>query len=1140
MNQIFIKNPTDQEVGVRLFKEQNASGDVFENVGPEPAVRNSNDATSIVCAPFKTFSTLEASESETGYEVFVGNFVVEINRVIVPYIFPAHRLAEYFSLDNAHNTDIAFIRRDQGEALTLRLLNLNIAAEKEVRIYVVSENGFVDNEFGNYTKLDPVSGSVIIKLKSNYNVSCDGSHPFAGLVELDLTGGVTVRDDQGKVHIYENLPSFINGMRMNWGVNATQLTEWTGPTLTLEPINELVDGASEQTVYHYEGEEDVTKTAWKTTDSSIATVDENGLVTGVGNGTCNLLLTVNDYLKATTLVTSTINAVATEFHYDGFYQVMNVTGKPGTLVETKTLDGFNLGDGEIGLDGTLTYPIIEGNLEGGLTMRTSVVDGTEFADHRLVTSLHVSMSSGTLHPYFFVQRDLENGWLSGISERTFSSDATGEIIVEYGQDQFVVNVADFAEDGEFMINKTGAKSTNYSYDTKPLNEGSSVRVRFRNLSDQIFFIIGQGENVYKFFDDGISNVGYQLAGRMSGQPDITLKTIPKYLPPCITNMNAMFWGEDDTKPVFDSASVEENLSLWDVSNVKSMVTTFGYGVFFNPPIKDWAPVNVVYAIDTFSVSNINTDLNWNMPKCISVEYMFGDNVHFNGNLNLTFEVLENMNSFLLGCESFNKPLEQLNTSTVKDLFNCLSGCSSFDQPMNDFDVSAATNLYGFFQNCTNFNKPLSKWYFPNLIDERFTSGLHHFLNRATSYSQDLTNWCVPMYSEMPRNFADQTQMTLEQMPKWGTCPVQVATVTISDFPALTSGDNFRPDFTSDPDFTANTVVWTSSNEEVVTVDGQGTLTIVGHGTTTIGLIVNGRFTDQKDLVITAPQPSNTTVFGFDFIDLNMGGFIMNDGDEEFTIEWPNGATQVVEPNNGYAPPSNLVGTGPQVAKIVHSGRASLQLNHNSVTSVIEWSDLGYSTLRLGSRNLVSVPDHAPPLLVNYSFLFKGTDVFNDPNVSLWRPVGLLYMFEMCAETNSFNQSLNDWDVSRVNSFASIFSNAKKYNQPLNKWDTANSTNFSFMFSGALEFNQSINSFNMAKATNCEAMFQTARAYNQPMDNLNVSKVTNFKDFLWNANAFGQDLSGWCVPLISSSPTRFQGNTKLVANQLPVWGTCPAG
>lgn len=1090
MNQIFIKNPTDQEVGVRLFKEQNASGDVFENVGPEPAVRNSNDATSIVCAPFKTFSTLEASDSETGYEVFVGNFVVEINRVIVPYIFPAHRLAEYFSLDNAHNTDIAFIRRDQGEALTLRLLNLNIAAEKEVRIYVVSENGFVDNEFGDYTKLDPVSGSVIIKLKSNYNVSCDGSHPFAGLVELDLTGGVTVRDDQGKVHIYENLPSFINGMRMNWGVNATQLTEWTGPTLTLEPINELVDGASEQTVYHYEGEEDVTKTAWKTTDSSIATVDENGLVTGVGNGTCNLLLTVNDYLKATTLVTSTINAVATEFHYDGFYQVMNVTGKPGTLVETKTLDGFNLGDGEIGLDGTLTYPIIEGNLEGGLTMRTSVVDGTEFADHRLVTSLHVSMSSGTLHPYFFVQRDLENGWLSGISERTFSSDATGEIIVEYGQDQFVVNVADFAEDGEFMINKTGAKSTNYSYDTKPLNEGSSVRVRFRNLSDQIFFIIGQGENVYKFFDDGISNVGYQLAGRMSGQPDITLKTIPKYLPPCITNMNAMFWGEDDTKPVFDSASVEENLSLWDVSNVKSMVTTFGYGVFFNPPIKDWAPVNVVYAIDTFSVSNINTDLNWNMPKCISIEYMFGDNVHFNGNLNLTFEVLENMNSFLLGCESFNKPLEQLNTSTVKDLFNCLSGCSSFDQPMNDFDVSAATNLYGFFQNCTNFNKPLSKWYFPNLIDERFTSGLHHFLNRATSYSQDLTNWCVPMYSEMPRNFADQTQMTLEQMPRWGTCPVQVATVTISDFPVLTLGDNFRPDFTSDPDFTANTVVWTSSNTEVVTTDGQGTLTIVGPGTTTIGLIVNGRFTDQKDLVIVEPIVSSIKVktlagelgfsgaYGDELVLSNGTKYRVTRSGSVEKIVVPEG-THTLTFNEDRDPnmPTNIGGP--------------VLLSIDKFPNMKDLNAFSFATLTgFATDKLESVPSYLPRNITNISNLFSECRNFTGAGIE-------------------------NWDVRHVVSMKYLFYKCYKFNGDLSKWSTDN-----------LEDMRSI--------------FESCYIFNKPLLNFKVGKVLNMAYAFRNARAFNQYLGNWCVPSVLEKPAGFSDSSALIEENMPVWGTCPAG
>ena len=46
------------------------------------------------------------------------------------------------------------------------------------------------------------------------------------------------------------------------------------------------------------------------------------------------------------------------------------------------------------------------------------------------------------------------------------------------------------------------------------------------------------------------------------------------------------------------------------------------------------------------------------------------------------------------------------------------------------------------------------------------------------------------------------------------------------------------------------------------------------------------------------------------------------------------------------------------------------------------------------------------------------------------------MFE---DATSFNQSLNQWNVSNVTTLAYMFYSATSFNQPLNNWDVSNVT-----------------------------------------------------------------------------------------------------
>ena len=55
---------------------------------------------------------------------------------------------------------------------------------------------------------------------------------------------------------------------------------------------------------------------------------------------------------------------------------------------------------------------------------------------------------------------------------------------------------------------------------------------------------------------------------------------------------------------------------------------------------------------------------------------------------------------------------------------------------------------------------------------------------------------------------------------------------------------------------------------------------------------------------------------------------------------------------------------------------------------------------------------------------------------------------------SFNQPLNNWDVSNVTNMWYMFLNATSFNQPLNKWNVSNDVTYMRrMFDGADSFNQ---------------------------------------------------------------------------------------
>ena len=64
-----------------------------------------------------------------------------------------------------------------------------------------------------------------------------------------------------------------------------------------------------------------------------------------------------------------------------------------------------------------------------------------------------------------------------------------------------------------------------------------------------------------------------------------------------------------------------------------------------------------------------------------------------------------------------------------------------------------------------------------------------------------------------------------------------------------------------------------------------------------------------------------------------------------------------------------------------------------------------------------------------------------------------------------------------------------------------------MFGGATSFNQPLNNWNVSKVREMNCMFQNATSFNQPLNKWNVSKLWkgNMGKMFWNADSFNQPL-----------------------------------
>ncbi len=154
-------------------------------------------------------------------------------------------------------------------------------------------------------------------------------------------------------------------------------------------------------------------------------------------------------------------------------------------------------------------------------------------------------------------------------------------------------------------------------------------------------------------------------------------------------------------------------------------------------------------------------------------------------------------------------------------------------------------------------------------------------------------------------------------------------------------------------------------------------------------------------------------------------------------------------------------------------------------------------------------------------LFWGASSF-DQNINSWEVSHLESLEWMFLNASSFNQPLENWDVSNILNFRGMFQGASSFNQLLNNWDVSGAVSLGAMFSFATSFNQPLNNWHVSNVTVMGSMFSRATSFNQPLDSWDVSKVTTMESMFSRADSFNQPLDSWDVSNVVSMVFMFEG------------------
>jgi surface protein len=344
---------------------------------------------------------------------------------------------------------------------------------------------------------------------------------------------------------------------------------------------------------------------------------------------------------------------------------------------------------------------------------------------------------------------------------------------------------------------------------------------------------------------------------------------------------------------------------------------------------------------------------------------------------------------------------------------------------------------------------------------------------ATSFNQDLSQWCVKHFNTQPASFKDGTTAWTNPayQPRWGQdCSMQMVV-----WPPYANNNE------------VSLAMNVSANSTVYWGDGDSTnVSTTGNLSHTYANSAE-RYIYVRGGLNTFPSVTPST----SLIKL---------------IRWGN--TGITNLSYAFANDSNLV----QVPD-------SLPVTVTDISNIFE-NCIAFNDSNVSNWNVANV--------TNMMSVFSGASTFNQP-LNNWNVANVLRFDFMFKDAALFNYPLNNWNVSSAQYMTGMFQGAQLFNQPIGNWNVSSVQYMNYMFSGCDSFNQNINTWNVASVENMTGMFSVTASFNQPLNSWNVSNVKNTDQMFANALVFNESLNNWNLASDTSSIYMFTQATSFNQN-----------
>ncbi len=442
---------------------------------------------------------------------------------------------------------------------------------------------------------------------------------------------------------------------------------------------------------------------WSSDDPAIATVDDQGFVTGVALGEVS------------------VKAIAEGRILQEWVVAVGSQPAPGSeLIMTWDTDEiilFSIGSYEYSFD-------IDWNNDGIVDERGI----TEIASHKFETAgRHTIRISGQFPAFNFPQRD-----------ELVSID-------QWGTGKWLTMESAFIHCENLEILAT---------DAPDLSAVTDMSYMFHNA-------LKANPDVSKWDVSNVTNMSHMFEGTFEANPDVSNWDVSN-----VTDMSYMFYrarsvnsdvSKWDVSNVTNMASLfsrihywNPDVSNWDVSNVTDMTNMFNanlsfYASIVNPDVSNWDVSNVTSMARMFEGAiKANPDVsNWDVSSVTSMSGMFSSTESANPDVsNWDVSNVTEMGHMFRDTKIANPNVSNWNVSNVTDMALMFYNTKIANPDVSNWNVSRVSAMNRMFQDALLANPDVSNWNVSNVYS------IEKMFSRAASANPDVSNWNIPRLQRM--------------------------------------------------------------------------------------------------------------------------------------------------------------------------------------------------------------------------------------------------------------------------------------------------------------------------------------------------------------------------------------------------------